>query len=261
VTAARTGYTSTTASTSGAALNTGTTPTFSTPVSTADGYTFTLTNFSSSVTYTLSATNDATVVINVFGQVTVTGLPTGTSSTTTVTATRSGYTTATASTSGSALTKAFSPGDFTGDHKADLLTIRPNGYLYLYRGNGRGGVTGTRTKIGTGWGSFTKVLSSGDFNGDHKADILAVQPNGDLYLYRGTGLGGFIGVGTRIGAGTRIGTGWDTFTNMLSPGDFTGDHKADILAARPDGNLYLFPGNGLGKFTTGGTRISVGWAS
>src|SRR5674476_720105 len=49
------------------------------------------------------------------------------------------------------------------------------------------------------------VFSPGDFTGDGKADILGVAGTGDLYLYRGNGLGGF------AGAGTKIGSGWNVF--------------------------------------------------
>jgi beta-lactamase class A len=101
-------------------------------------------------------------------------------------------------------TKVFSAGDFTGDGKTDILGVTANGDLYLYRGNGLGGFTGAGTKIGAGWGIFTKVFSAGDFTGDGKTDILGVTADGDLYLYRGNGLGGFTGAGTKIGAGWNI---------------------------------------------------------
>jgi hypothetical protein len=52
----------------------------------------------------------------------------------------------------------FSPGDFTGDGKADLIGAKSNGDLYLYRGNGLGGFTGTGVRIGAGWGTFTQVF-------------------------------------------------------------------------------------------------------
>ena len=102
-----------------------------------------------------------------------------------------------------------SPGDFTGDGKADLLAITRNGDLYLYRGNGLGGFTGGGTKIGSGWNVFAKVFSPGDFTGDGKADLLAETSTGDLYLYHGNGLGGF------TGGSTRIGSGWNVFANVF----------------------------------------------
>jgi len=149
----------------------------------------------------------------------------------------------------------FSPGDFTGDGKSDILGITPAGSLYLYRGNGLGGFTGSPTKIGAGWGSFANVFSPGDFNGDAKTDILGITPAGDLYLYLGNGLGGFTGSPTKIAAG------WNSFVKVFSPGDFTGDGKADILGVTPAGSLYLYRGNGLGGFTGGPTKIAAGWNS
>jgi len=94
-----------------------------------------------------------------------------------------------------------SAADFTGDNKADVHTVRTTGELYLYRGNGLGGITGAGAKIGSGWGIFSKVFSPGDFTGDGKADLLGIKPTGELYLYRGNRLGGFT-------AGTKIGAGW-----------------------------------------------------
>jgi len=102
-----------------------------------------------------------------------------------------------------------SPLDFSGDGKVDLVAARTNGDLYLYRGNGLGGFAGAGVKIGAGWGVFSKVFSPGDFSGDGRADVVAARTNGDLYLYRGNGLGGFAGAGTKIGAG------WGTFTQLF----------------------------------------------
>ena len=147
----------------------------------------------------------------------------------------------------------FSPGDFTGDGKADILGVAGTGDLYLYRGNGLGGFAGAGTKIGSGWNVFAKVFSPGDFTGDGKADLLAETSTGDLYLYHGNGLGGFTGGSTKIGAG------WNIFSAMFSHGDWTGDAKADILAIKGNGDLYVYRGNGLGGFSGGATKIGAGW--
>jgi hypothetical protein len=147
----------------------------------------------------------------------------------------------------------FSPGDFTGDGKADILAETSTGGLYLYHGNGRGGFTGGGSKIGSGWNVFARVFSPGDFTGDGKADILAETLTGDLYLYHGNGRGGFTGGSTKIGAG------WNIFSAMFSHGDWTGDAKADILAMKGNGDLYVYRGNGLGGFSGGATKIGAGW--
>jgi len=51
--------------------------------------------------------------------------------------------------------KVFSPGDYTGDHRTDIVGIKANGDMYLYRGNGVGGFTGGGTRIGSGWNMFS----------------------------------------------------------------------------------------------------------
>ncbi len=144
-------------------------------------------------------------------------------------------------------------GDFTGDAKKDILGRTPAGKLYLYPGNGKGGFATGAKVIGVGWNKFNTILSPGDFSGDGKADILARTPAGNLYLYPGNGKGGF------AGAGKIIGVGWNKFNTILSPGDFSGDGRTDILARTPAGKLYLYPGNGKGAFATGAKIIGVGW--
>ena len=68
-----------------------------------------------------------------------------------------------------------------------------SGDLWLYRGNGLGKFPGSSARIGTGWGGFVKVFSPRDFTGDGRSDILAVKSRGEVFLYRGSGRGGFAG--------------------------------------------------------------------
>jgi SpoIID/LytB domain protein len=145
----------------------------------------------------------------------------------------------------------FSPGDFTGDGKADIIGVTGGGDMNLYPGNGAGGFPVGGTRIGAGW-AFTKVFSPGDFTGDGRSDIIGITGGGDMYLYRGNGSGGFAGGGTRIGAG------WG-FAKVFSPGDFTGDGRADIIGITAGGDMYLYRGNGTGGFAGVGTRIGGGW--
>jgi hypothetical protein len=108
VTASSAGYTNASATETGAALRTGTTPTLSTPVSTVDGFTFDITNFTPGDAYTFSATNGGSVLLT-HSTVTVTGFAPGTSSTVTVTDSRSGYADASASQAGSTLQTGAAP--------------------------------------------------------------------------------------------------------------------------------------------------------
>ena len=148
--------------------------------------------------------------------------------------------------------------DWSGDGAADVLAVDGTERLLLYRGNGAGGwAGGSGEPIGTGWGTFTAVLSPGDFSGDNRPDLLARRSDGVLLLYRGNGAGGFL-----TGMGEPIGSGWGPFTALLAPGDFSGDGKPDVIARHPDGTLLLYLGNGAGGWVTGtGQAIGSGWQS
>lgn len=145
--------------------------------------------------------------------------------------------------------------EWSGDGKQDLLVRNTDGLLLMYRGNGRGGfVTGTGESLGGGWGGFTALVAPGDWSGDSHPDLLALQPDGTLLLYRGNGDSGF------IGGGIPIASGWQNFNALLGPGDWSGDGKPDILARAADGSLQMFRGNGHGGFVTGNAqKVGTGW--
>ncbi|MCB5273873.1 Lysozyme M1 [Arthrobacter sp. SO5] len=142
-------------------------------------------------------------------------------------------------------------GDFNGDGKNDLVARGKDGTLWLYPGSGRVDPTsngyGPPVKIGNfGWNAFTSLTGLGDFNGDGKNDILARQGDGSLWLYRGTGRvdstsSGYLGA-------IKVGDfGWDAFDKLIGPGDINSDGKSDLLATKPDGTLWVYPGDGTGK--------------
>lgn len=81
-------------------------------------------------------------------------------------------------------------GDYTGDGKSDLLARTPAGAFYLYPGTGNAAadaVFGTRIGVGVGWNIYKTLVSTGDNNGDGKADLIASDAAGALWLYKGTG--------------------------------------------------------------------------
>ena len=45
---------------------------------------------------------------------------------------------------------------------------------------------------------------------------------------------------------------------FAAPGDVTGDGKADWIARKPDGALYLYPGSGYGGTALFGSPIKIG---
>ena len=148
------------------------------------------------------------------------------------------------------------PGDFNGDGVADLIQRKANGELWFYAGNGAGQFSAGRM-IGDGWEIYDQIIGVGDYNGDGKNDLVARKTDGSLWFYAGTGSvsdmsEGYLG-------GTKIGDfGWDSFDTILGAGDFNGDKKADLLARKPDGTLWLYSGTGSGKAGSS-QQIDFGW--
>ena len=136
-----------------------------------------------------------------------------------------------------------------------VLARNEAGQMILYRGNGKGGWITPYLQIGSGWGAFLKILGPGDFSGDGRVDVLATNADGKMFLYRGNGKGGW------LSPYPQIGSGWGNFTNIIGPGDFSGDGKVDVLATTADGKLLLYRGNGKGGWSTPYVDLGGGWGS
>ncbi|HEV2365327.1 MAG TPA: FG-GAP-like repeat-containing protein [Caulobacteraceae bacterium] len=123
----------------------------------------------------------------------------------------------------------FAVGDFDGDGCADALSIGlpyssfPQVYNLIIFSCQPAQAT-LSTGIPQGWGVVV-----GDFNGDGKSDILALNPagGGALYLSTGTGL---------VAQSFSVPSDWLKYTILV--GDFNGDGKQD-LALIADGNSQL----------------------
>ncbi|UNO41740.1 FG-GAP-like repeat-containing protein [Streptomyces sp. MST-110588] len=153
-------------------------------------------------------------------------------------------------------------GDFNGDGKTDVVGVETDsGKLWLYPGDGKGGIGGesTRKEIGSNWTTM-RELTAGDFNGDGKVDLLAVQnKDGSLWLYAGDGKGSIAGGGAR----KQMGTNWNTMQD-LTAGDFNGDGKVDLIGVEESSEmLWLYTGDGKGGIGGESTRKKIGtnWTS
>ncbi|WP_392900987.1 FG-GAP repeat domain-containing protein [Streptomyces sp. LN699] len=146
-------------------------------------------------------------------------------------------------------------GDFTGDHKQDIVGIEATtGKLWLYPGNGNA-TLGARVQIGTGWSGMNH-LTAGDFDNDGKTDLLTLETaTGTLQLYPGTGATNAMNT---LGTRTQLGTGWGAMRSLTGI-DLNKDGKTDLLAIDPSGALWAYPGTG----TALGNRqqIGAGWNS
>ncbi|UKA53452.1 VCBS repeat-containing protein [Arthrobacter sp. FW305-BF8] len=95
------------------------------------------------------------------------------------------------------------------------------------------------------------VVPAGDLNSDGKADLLARDSGGTLWLYPGNGRGGWL-------ARTKVGGGWNVMNSLVGAGDLNGDRRADVLARDSAGTLWVYPGNGRGGWLAR-IRVGAGW--
>ncbi|MEU2245998.1 FG-GAP-like repeat-containing protein [Streptomyces sp. NPDC019224] len=142
-----------------------------------------------------------------------------------------------------------SPGDMSGDGRADLLARTPTGDLYFYRGKGNG-LFEPRVKIGYGWQKYL-LAGMGDMDGDGKGDLLARDRAGDVWRYPATGEGT---LGTRV----KVGYGWTMYDTMVGSGDLNGDGRADLLARDTSGVLWSYRGDGKGALAAR-TKVGGSW--
>jgi FG-GAP-like repeat len=138
-------------------------------------------------------------------------------------------------------------GDFTGDGKADIISMEAEGngkYRYML-GTSNGSGIANYSQILSGMGEVEGMggnnrpgpavnitgLEVADFTGDGKADIVAAEreESGKVRYMLGTS------TGTGVGSWRNMMGGMSPLTD-LALADFTGDGKADVIAAEPEGN-------------------------
>jgi hypothetical protein len=144
-------------------------------------------------------------------------------------------------------------GDFNNDGKLDLAYIAGDAPHY---GPGKF----IQTLLGDGTGKFSKVSSelqdpkafwwlvAGDFNGDGKLDLVAMDLN-TIYTFLGNGDGTF-----RHGMPYPFPGDGEGISIQL--GDFNNDGKLDLLAVDGLGGIYVLIGNGDGTFQSPALQVA-----
>ena len=162
-------------------------------------------------------------------------------------------------------------GDVNGDHRNDLAARiasgKHTGRLALYLGNG----DGTFKAVVRGLvrlGQAVQIIA-GDRSGDGRPDLLVRKPSG-MTLYRGTGTGRFAAgtpytapagrTTTGVGAPVDTGLNLPNAIQLMNAGDWDRDGNADLISRNTDGSLWLYLGNGQGRFAAG-TLLASGFGA
>ncbi|MGW6537170.1 FG-GAP repeat domain-containing protein [Streptomyces sp. NPDC055051] len=147
-----------------------------------------------------------------------------------------------------------SVGDVAGTRLADVVARDTSGVLWLYQG--AGSLTQPlrpRVRVGGGWNVYDRLAGGSDLTGDGRADLVATDRAGVLWLYPGTG-----NASAPFSARKRVGGGWGVYNEVSAVGNLAGGPAGDLLARDTSGVLWLYLGKGDGTFAAR-TRIGAGW--
>ncbi|MEU7385090.1 FG-GAP repeat domain-containing protein [Streptomyces tanashiensis] len=148
-----------------------------------------------------------------------------------------------------------SVGDIAGSETADTVGRDAWGDLWLHQGTRSNGGSSfvPRVRIGTGWWRYYEIAGGSDLTGDGRADTVAVEDGGDLYLYAGTG-----DASAPFAREKKIGFGWNIYNQVTAVGNIAGAPAGDLVARDKAGVLWLYLGKGDGTYAPR-TRIGGGW--
>ncbi|MEU4268758.1 VCBS repeat-containing protein [Streptomyces sp. NPDC026092] len=149
------------------------------------------------------------------------------------------------------------PHDFDDNGSADVLFRDTSGKLWrsdtTYYREFNQLTADSRQSLGGGWNIYDKIEATGNLGGSAVGDLVARDKAGLLWLYQGTGTGGFA---TRV----KVGTGWQIYDKIAAGSDLTGDGRPDLVATDKAGALWLYKGTGSATAPfSGRTKIGSGW--
>ncbi|WP_137989897.1 N-acetylmuramoyl-L-alanine amidase [Streptomyces vilmorinianum] len=138
----------------------------------------------------------------------------------------------------------------------DAVARDGSGVLWYYQGSGNPSAPfKARLKTGAGWGIYDQIIGARDLTGDGKADLIAREKSGALYLYQGTG-----NPSVPFAPRAKIGTGWQIYNMIVSTGDLSGDGKPDFIGRDASGVLWFYAGTGNAAAPYGArVKVGTGW--
>ncbi len=148
------------------------------------------------------------------------------------------------------------PGNLGGARFADVAARDKTGALWLHLGTGDAAAPfAQRVKVGGGWQIYDRITAGSDLNGDDRPDLVAVDKDGGLWLYKGTG-----NSAAPFEPRVKIGHGWGIYDKIVATGNIGGAAAGDLVGRDKDGVLWLYLGKGDGTFAAR-TKIGGGWDS
>ena len=142
--------------------------------------------------------------------------------------------------------------DFNGDGRSDILWRNDNGAIFDFLGTANGGFSNNGDNSFVNVTTTTQIVSTGDFNGDGRSDILLRNSAGTIFDFLGTANGGVVNNGDNSSVTVGIST------LVVGTGDFNGDGRDDILWRDTSGNIFDFLGTASGGFVNNGDNSFVG---
>ncbi|MFC7594168.1 FG-GAP-like repeat-containing protein [Terrabacter sp. GCM10028922] len=151
--------------------------------------------------------------------------------------------------------RLFITGDVSNDGRADIIGVTRGNVAYIYRGNGIGGISGG-TKVRSGLGDVRALLPvmakpAENFFGGNVLSVAYTGEDESWWAYNGNRLVPL----NSISAST-----FTTYRQIVTPGDFNGNAKADVLTVADNGDMYLWANRDWARFW-GPKKIGSGWQS
>jgi FG-GAP-like repeat len=150
--------------------------------------------------------------------------------------------------------------DVNGDGRADLVSLRANGVVYVHLG-------GTDVKFGSGVSSFSDgkgggtldpaqydgkgnyVVDVADVTGDKRADLVTLTDDGKLHVFAANSNGTFQTNGVTSNLGLSPGLLTPGGHEPLAVADINGDGYADLIAFGAQASaVIVYPGGPTGGF-------------
>ena len=142
-------------------------------------------------------------------------------------------------------------GDFNGDRRADILWRSDAGVVTEWLGQSDGSFLNN-------WANFTvtatsdwHIISTGDFNGDGRDDILWRAEDGTITDWLGQSNGSFVSNGAAFTI--KAASNW----HVAATGDFNGDGRTDMLWRADDGAVTDWLGEPDGSFTNNWANFHI----